>query len=637
MKVRALWLVLLLALALAHPLRVRAGAANVVAPGELYGVAALFADGESHVHARRVECALEGAGIEGRDGLLGHPQPAELVCAPLWDAARTSLVELRVPREDDLGRQRFLAGLGPWIGALAVFLVWLAAGAAGAGAWERALAAAWVALAPACVQGDAWGRLSDVGCTLLVVLLAARATLRTLRAEDPLRAVLGGIASGAFAGVPLACSPAGLAPFLAGVLAFVQWTFTAEGETRRFAARAGLLHSLVAALVARMLVLDGPWQTATGGVFATWVELAALLAFASCVPFLAAMLREHLGARRFVPALVMLAGAVAVVLLLVRSGAEARRVWTAWLQARELRPLFAASSATASFLALTPLVLLVPLGWIGCLRGARDACGTYLAALSLGTLVATLVDPALAPWCVAASALCLARAATSWEPGTRARRGAGLAVGAVLAAHAAAGFLAQPDAALHETRVEIARGLRWMREHTPSPGPWNAPRAQPDWGVLSVPSRGAEIAWHARRAAVFSEAGAYGPIDSLLTGSQALRGDEFERSMHACGARYIAVSPLDEQDFESLIRMPKGLGGENRPLAGYQYPFHSFVLPSPDAKDGSGPICVYRSPRIVDVHGHAEPGDGLHGPAISIWELPPPAKSKDSGPQMRPR
>jgi hypothetical protein len=155
--------------------------------------------------------------------------------------------------------------------------------------------------------------------------------------------------------------------------------------------------------------------------------------------------------------------------------------------------------------------------------------------------------------------------------------------------------------ALHETRVEIARGLRWMREHTPSPGPWNAPRAQPDWGVLSVPSRGAEIAWQARRPVVFSEAGAYGSLESLRAVSKVLRGDEFERSMHSCGARFLVTTSFDE----------------------------------PLALDPSwGLQCVHASPREADRMGHALQDGGA--PAISIWELPPP-KRDDSGPQMTPR
>jgi len=591
-NLRVHWLVILLALALAWPLRTRAGAGNVVEPGELYGVAALYADGESYLHARRIACALEGAGVGSRDGFAGHPDAAEIVAPPLYDAARTALVELRVPPQDELARERFLAGLGPWIGALACFLAWLAARAAGAGALEGLLAALWVAVAPACVHAAEWGRLSDVALGLVPLALTARFSLHAISSDEPLRAILGGISSGALAGLLLACSPAGSVVFAAGVAAFSLWTFRAQGDMARFAARAGLLYCLVAALVARMLVLDGPWQAEPAGLFAAWVEAASVLAFACSAPFMIAMAREQVSARRFLPLLVTLAAAVVIVILLLRSRQPIARVWAAWAQARELRPLFGAQGAREVFLELTPLVLLVPAGWIAIVRRSFDAVGLYLLVLSVGTLLATCIDPRLAPWCVVASALLLARAATQWGKGVRERRWALGAGALVLAAHALAGLLAEPDMALHETRVEIARGLRWMRENTPSPGPWNAPRAQPDWGVLSVPSRGAEIAWQARRPAVFSEAAAYGNLDSLRIGSKALRGEDFERSMHACGARYLALTSFDE------------------PLA---------------IDPGWGLQRVYASPRTAS-----------GAPAISIWELPRP-KREDSGPQMLPR
>ncbi|MBK7645170.1 MAG: hypothetical protein IPJ19_19345 [Planctomycetes bacterium] len=605
MNLRVHWLVVLLALALAWPLRTRAGAGNVVEPGELYGVSALFSDGESYAHARRIACALEGAGIGSRDGMLGHPDPAELVGPPLYDAARAALAQTRVAQGDELGLQRFLAGIGPWAGALACFLVWLAASAAGAGALESLLAAAWVAVAPACVQGAEFGRLGDVAFGLVPLALAARFASRTLSSAEPLRAVLGGISSGALAGLLLANSPAGLVPFLAGAAAFAYWTFRSGSELARFAARAGLFYALVGALVARMLVLDGPWQADPGGLFAAWVELASVLAFACAAPFLVAMAREQFASKRFLPFLVMLAGAVMIVVLLARAREPMARVWDAWMQARALRPLFGTHSALSVFVSLTPLVLLVPLGWFACLRAKPGAASLYLVLLSAGTLVATLLDPELASWCVLAGALVLARAVTGWGKGARERRWA-IGIGAaVLAVHALAGFLVLPDMSLHETRVEIARGLRWMRDHTPSPGPWNAPRAQPDWGVVSVPARGAQLAWDARRPAVFSEAGEYGKLESLRAAEsvlQARNAADLTRAMHGCGARYLVLSPLEGD-----------------------------VDPAPD----SGLVRRYASTRLVDRAGHALAGPGL--PAISIWELPPPEKSEDSGPQMTPR
>ncbi len=395
MNLRVHWLVILLALALAWPLRTRAGAGNVVEPGELYGVAALYSDGESCLHARRVACALEGAGVGSRDGLLGHPDPAEIVAPPLYDAARTALVQLRVAPGDELGLQRFLGGLGPWTGVLVCFLAWLAASAAGAGLVESLLAALWIAVAPACVRSSEWGRISDVALGLVPLALAVRFSTRALASEEPLRAILGGLSSGAFAGLLLACSPAGCVPFVAGVAGFALWTWRASGETARFAARAGLLYCLVAALVARMLVLDGPWQAEPGGLFAAWVEAASNLAFACGAPFLIAVAREQAAAKRVFPLLVMLAACVVIGLLILRSLAPIGRVWTAWAQARELRPLFGAQGRREILLALTPLCLFLPAGWLALARRRLDPAGLYLLVFSAGMLLATLVDPEL--------------------------------------------------------------------------------------------------------------------------------------------------------------------------------------------------------------------------------------------------
>ncbi len=377
MNLRVHWLVILLALALAWPLRTRAGAGNVVEPGELYGVAALFSDGESYLHARRVACALEGAGVGSRDGLAGHPDPAEIVAPPLYDAARTALVQLRVAPQDELGFQRFLAGMGPWTGVLACFLAWLAASAAGAGLIESLLAALWVAVAPACVHASEWGRISDVALGLVPLALAARFSTRALSAQEPLHAILGGLSSGAFAGLLLACSPAGCVPFAAGVAGFALWTFTASGDTTHFAARAGVLHCLVAALVARMLVLDGPWQADPGGLFAAWVEAASDLAFVCGAPFMIAIAREQAAAKRIFPLVVMLGACVVISLLILRAREPLARVWTAWAQARELRPLFGAQGAREVFLALTPVVLFVPVGCLAFARSKLDPVGLY--------------------------------------------------------------------------------------------------------------------------------------------------------------------------------------------------------------------------------------------------------------------
>lgn len=602
MNPRPHWLLILLALALAWPLRTRSGAGNVVEPGELYGVAALFSDGESYLHARRVECALEGAGVGSRDSLLGHPDPAELVAAPVYDAARTALVQARVAPADELGRQRFLAGLGPWIGVLSCFLAWLAARAANAGVLESLLCALWVAVAPACVRAGEWGRLSDVAFALVPLALSARSCAHTLAAQEPLRAILGGIAAGAFAGFLLACSPAGLVPFVAGAAAFTCWAYRTSGERARFATRAGLLYALVAALVGRMLMLEGPWQAEPGGLFATWVELASTLAFASSAPFLVAMAREHAAAKRIYPVVVMSAAAVVIVVLALRSLQPVGRVWQAWLQARELRPLFQGQNRNL-LLSLTPIALLLPAGWWFVLQRKLEPVGLYLILLSLGALLATLVDPELAPWCVLSGALLLARVATEWGAAARARRWTLGVCAAVFAAHVAAGLLVEPDPALHETRVEIARGLRWMRDNTPSPGPWNAPRAQLDWSVLGAPARGAEIAWQARRPAVFSEAGAYGNLEKLHTAEQALRGEDLVHSMHACGAHYLLTLPIDLQH-------------------------------DPDPQWGLQR--VYASARLVDAAGHASAGQGPRAPAITIWALPRPQPG-DSTPQMLPR
>src|SRR5262249_52094252 len=89
---------------------------------------------------------------------------------------------------------------------------------------------------------------------------------------------------------------------------------------------------------------------------------------------------------------------------------------------------------------------------------------------------------------------------------------AGAVACAALALTGALSVARVPAAELDDVRAwraELVAGLRWMRTHTPSAGPWNAPQAAQDYAVLAPWGLGHLIEYHARRATIATNFGSF--------------------------------------------------------------------------------------------------------------------------------
>jgi len=242
------------------------------------------------------------------------------------------------------------------------------------------------------------------------------------------------------------------------------------------------------------------------------------------------------------------------------------------------------------------------------------------------------------------------------EGGARARRVAWTLAGAselVFAAHALAQALTEADPAQHEERIEFVKGLRWMRDNTPAPGPWNVPLAANDWGVLTSFSAAHLVEYHARRPTVVSDLALIAEGNDAGAIARALLDDrpaEILRSMRATRSRYLVVGPRLLRDVPALEQLANLRTPENARVRSAEFlPAGSnevatarsgevASVPSAAIRDrmivrlsmsddraGAAPIegleRVYSSARRVNVEGHAPAAGEMSGPAISIYRL----------------
>lgn len=262
-----------------------------------------------------------------------------------------------------------------------------------------------------------------------------------------------------------------------------------------------------------------------------------------------------------------------------------------------------------------------PLAWLALLRRPREPERVFLAGLGAVALVAGTLDVRFASVFFVALVPTLALAVADLV--RRGRRGA--AVFALLWIAPAFAPLAldapplgAPGARDAEHPTPFVRGLRWMREHSPSPGPFNQPDARQDWCILTAPASGGAVAYHTRRPVV--AAGFDGVTDE--PGRTAVRAllaatpEEFVRALSRLGARYVVVSPAMLRDPAILEQGARSRGA-----------LHHLALPPENAAADhyAGLELVYASSRWI------EPG----GPALSIYRRVEQARVPV--PQMRPR
>jgi hypothetical protein len=649
----------------------------------------LVDDPATAYHARRIELALAGESTPQFDRYLNHPQGSEIAWSPVYDTAIAAVAQrgLRESGADpSLGGieesrlEEFLMRVPPLIGAVTVLAVFWAVSRIVEGKRRTVcalLAAIAVAVAPLAVAQSSAGHLDHLSWIACLVAVQIAVSVRALRANDALASVFAALVTGILAGLELASFALGLALFIANWAAYLALARTGDAEKKRLAHRAGLLFCAIAAFVGRLPLSEGPWDGATRGILGAWSESACAIALLASIPFVVGFLFSRSGSTKLVRAAMI---GIALAALLYNAPQMLRGAWNGWLWFRDHREELAIlSPAHTSFVAdahraewlflLTPACLVFVPAWIVLLGRRRRP--EYVLLLVLGAITALLFacERRLGGVFVVPMACTLGAAldVALEMGGVRARRIAWTLAGAsalVFAAHALAPALTEADPAQREERIEFVKGLRWMRDNTPAPGPWNVPLAANDWGVLTSFSAAHLVEYHARRPTVSSDLALIAEGNDAGAIARALLDDrpaEILRSMRATRSRYLVVGPRLLRDVPALERLANLRGPENARVGSARTSEVATARSREDAtarssevasarsaevarapgtaiggsmiarlsmsddRAGAAPIegleRVYSSARRVNIEGHAPAAGEMSGPAISIYRL----------------
>jgi hypothetical protein len=276
---------------------------------------------------------------------------------------------------------------------------------------------------------------------------------------------------------------------------------------------------------------------------------------------------------------------------------------------QHVRALEGRSLVTALF-AATPLVVVLPFALWSLRSQWRDL--PVLFALLIGSLalIAVAVHVLAGPL-VALAVLCvLPLAAERNAHSAWVRFGASGAV--VLLLSLGGLFLLGRGSWPGGETLAWLRGLRWMREGTASPGPWNAPMSRADWGVLALSRHGEAIAFHARRPALLSRLEAMERPQRVALAHSLLAGRDLaalEAFMRAQEARYLMIAEGDSAALEPLLGTEIAKGS---------------VLARLERGEPLG------DSSLVLKHQETHPGDPAHV-VWRLYELIRPAASPDGG------
>jgi dolichyl-diphosphooligosaccharide--protein glycosyltransferase len=549
-------------------------------------------DPDAAYHLRRAEIALASGSVPRFDRYLNHPAGSPIPWPPLSDGLFALVARAFAPANpgegdptlrgfSETGVESVLVHLPPVLGALAalavafaVFALTDASRARTGRLWAAALAAWIYAALPVSVWYGAVTRIDHHVLVALFLALHLAFVTWSLRAEELVDGVLGAMLAGLVAGLALATWLAsGVFVAIAGVCLFLP-VLGRDAARSKDAVRAGVLYFATAAVTTAVPAATSAWNAVQPGSLINLTDGVPRALAAAIVPFVAAGLLTRAGRSRIVR-LVGAAAALVAVVLLLPGFVDGVREGFAWASREnqfmdvvgESRPLEDAS-AIASRLSL--LAFAFPVAWALCLPSAFVRPDrTHL--LVLGALLATMTlgqqrfgnSFAVPLACTFAVALHdgLARAGAGGSSfATRAWWGGMAACALALVPSIRSVFATTADeyADLLDWRAEVVGGLRWMREGTPSPGPFNAPEHPQDYGVLSSWSLGHLIEYHARRPTIATNFGSFVGADGFREAAAALietRPEELARRMRALGARYVVVTPRMVADLSSILRV----------------------------------------------------------------------------------
>jgi hypothetical protein len=403
----------------------------------------------------------------------------------------------------------------------------------------------------------------------------------------------GGVAEGDLERLLLCLAPLG--GLAAGLAAYLAARAIAPHSPAPALAAAAAAAALPAALLAERAgeTVAEPW--------------AALAIYLECRWIAAAAGGRDLSAATLGGMLAGAAGALAV--LLSSSAAPLALGGGIWLAARAARAAPERRADGWRALAMFALVL------VAVLAVAPAGEAALLGRIASGMRTAGWWARALAPLAALAVGLaCAGRGRRLPSAGAAVVLIAALAVlGAPLRGAAAGGS---------EARRAIASGMRWLRDHSPSPGPFNQAGASADWCVLTAPEWGAAVAYHARRPAVAARFPSVGGPPALARARAALAvSDAPALSAALCelGASYVVVSPL-------MARAPSIAGLPMESAFGRL----AFPATRQDSDFASALELVHASDLWITAEGLpvVSGSDSTpSGPAVSIYRATAPARA----------
>ncbi len=520
---------------------------------------------------RRVQVTLATGRVPSLDHVLAAPEVARVP----WPAAFAGMLSLglefslvRGEGDPALGGRgeaevrRVLARVGPWTAGIGALLLGLAAALfvrLGPGrSWFAPVAVPWVpALAALAIALDG-GTLLAARPGALDTAMAARGALAgclalfflALGARQHLDALAAGLAGGALLGLAALLWAPALLLALPVAVAFglaAAWEPDAEGARAR--RRAGLLTLLAAAVVVLMPAEASVWNGVEPSSLLVLGRpgIGWLLALAGGLWVLDWAARAGLGQRAAAGWAFALVAAVAAFFPGLWPGLLACFDRSALPPEPLVRHLLAGPAGVRTMLAaLLPMLGFFTLGlalrqrWPG------------LALLSIGALLLGVanwvpgsggaVQPLSAPLGALLLVTVVLRVGQGWK---LAIRGAGFAALLGLSLSNALPQLGSHSGPGAEVRAVAFDDLR---SGLPSPGPWNAPEAAPDWGILVPVEHAPALALRARR-----------PPIPWPVGERPSLG-ETARLAAAASARFLWV------DGEHLELAPPELAGHVGPL-----------------------------------------------------------------------
>ena len=288
-----------------------------------------------------------------------------------------------------------------------------------------------------------------------------------------------------------------------------------------------------------------------------------------------------------------------------------------------LLPDLAAATVLQGFARSWMALVLLPVAWFALWPSRRAPTRALVLALGALALAGSLVDARFEGQLHVALSCTVGLVVAD--------RARGFALAVLVAAPAFAGWIEQDPAPARE-RAARTTGLRWMREGTPSPAPFNSAAAMPDWGVLSAPDWGGAIAYHARRpasAASFAARADDGRSEAAARALLFADPQRLLRSMRELDAAYVVVGPELLRGLPRLVSQAGYAPGSISAEAVGETLLWRLAMQGGEADAVAGLERVFATEELASA-GH---GDAV-GPVISVWRR---LVDERETPQMRDR